>query len=270
MTFRARMRIVCLAVLLAIAAPCAGPPVGEPPPQPAAQAQIERLVTTIAGANKGGPGEGIPAMAEQLQLLMDNDREALLLQIVLYLAPGRGNERAMGAALLIDYFSFTSEEKIAALVPHLDTDDGELRAVMWDVLSTVDRPEGGRPNFGHYETVLSRSDTAPAGLIRYMYEVSPIDALSAAARAYGRGDAPATAVQRAQVLEELRARQEPGGIVDLERAHREIDALSRDADWWVRLYIAHVLRARPDLGSPEIVERLRTDAHELVRDTAGA
>jgi hypothetical protein len=208
-------------------------------------------------------------MAEQLQRMMEDDRESVLQQLVLYLVTPRGNEQAMSAALLIDHFDFTDEEKIAALAPYLDTDDGGLRDVMWEVLSTVDRPNGGRPDFAPYEAVLAEGERASAGLIRYMYAVSPIDALLATARVYARGDAAAEAVQRAQKLEQFRAPQEPGANVGLERARREIDALAGDAAWWVRLYAAHVIRGRPDLGSPEIVDRLRSDAHELVRDAAG-
>ena len=139
MTLGTGMRLVGLAALLAVAAPCA-----EPTPQGAAQARIEQVVAAIAAANRGGADDEIPAMAEQLQQLMDDDRESLLLQLALYLGTHPGNEQAMGAALLIDYYGFTNEEKIAALAPRLDTEDGRLRHAMWDVLSTVDQPQGAR------------------------------------------------------------------------------------------------------------------------------
>jgi hypothetical protein len=266
MTGRVCKALAGLVVLLATTAPCSAMPAGTPEARPAAQARVESLVMAIVAKNRGEPAADLPAMAEQLQRSMDDDREALLLQLVLYVSAKSGNERMMGAALLIDSYSFTNEERIAALVPHLETDDPRLRDVMWDVLSTVDRPQGGRPDFGPYETVLRASDPAPAGLTRYLYEVSPIDALDVMARTHAADEASVTAVRRARGLEELRARQEPGAGLGSERARGEIDALSRDAAWWVRLYVAYFLRARPDLGSPVIVERLRSDEHELVRE----
>jgi len=266
MTGRVCKTLVGLVVLLATLPLCSSPPAGEPEARPAAQGRIDALVAAIVATNQGEPAADLPAMAEQLQRSMDDDREALLLQLVLYVSAESGNERMMGAALLIDSYSFINEEKIAALVPHLETDDPRLRDVMWDVLSTVDRPQGGRPDFGPYETVLRASDPAPAGLIRYLYEVSPIDALGAMARTHEADAASVTAVKRAQGLEELWAREIAGAGVAPERARREIDALSRDATWWVRLYVAYILRAHPDLGSPEIVGRLRSDEHELVRE----
>jgi len=217
MTLGTGMRLVGLALLLAVAAPCAEPTVSEPTPQPAAQARIEQVVASIAAANRGGPDDEIPAMAEQLQQLMDDDRESLLLQLALYLGAHPGNEQAMGAALLIDYYGFTNEEKVAAFAPHLDTHVGRLRPAMWDVLSTVD-PE---------------------------------------------------AVERVHRLERYLAREEPVDKLALERARGEVDALSRAAAWWVRLYAARVVRTRPELGSPEVVGRLRSDSHEAVRQAVG-
>jgi hypothetical protein len=137
MKLGAGMRLVVLVAFLSVAAPCAEPTISEPVAQPAVQARIEQVVATIAAANRGGPGEEIPAMAEQLQQQLD-DREALLLQLAVYLATRPGNELAMGVALLIDSYGFTNEEKVAALGPRFDTDDDDLRHAMLEVLSTVD------------------------------------------------------------------------------------------------------------------------------------
>ena len=263
MTFRAGICLIVLATLLS--APCAAPPASEPAPRPAVQDRIERLVASIAAVNRGEPDEGIPAKADGLQGVADGDRESLLLQLVLFLAKHPENEPTMGAALLIDFYQFTKAEKIAALVPYLDTDDGRLRDAMYQVLSTVDRPDGAGPDFAPYDAVLRDSENASAGLIRYLYEVSPIDALAATARAYAGDDAAARAVRRALQLERLRAGQDAGRTADSEQARREVDALSRDAAWWLRLYAAHLVRTDPDLGSPEIVERLRSDSHGLVQ-----
>lgn len=140
MKIRIAFCLVALATLLA--APCAARPVAEPAPHPAAQAEIERVVATIVAANKGGPREQIPEMAGELQRLLDGGRESLLQQLALYMAGRAGNEQAMGAALLIDYYDFTQDEKIAALAPYLDTKDQKLLEALWNVLGTITPKKG--------------------------------------------------------------------------------------------------------------------------------
>jgi len=212
--------VVVLTALLSVAAACAEPPGVDPLPLPEAQAGIDRLVVAIGSADRKGPDREIPEMAEQLQREI-GDREALVLQIVLYLADHPGNEQAMGAALLIDYYRFSDAEKVAALAPHAGATDDRLRDAIWELLSTVAQPPGA-------------------------------------------GDSAA----RVKELERLLA-SETDGPHGSDQARREIDALSRDAAWWVRLYVARVVHARPELGSTEIVERLRADDQPRVREAAG-
>jgi hypothetical protein len=56
--------------------------------------------------------------------------------------------------------------------------------------------------------------------------------------------------------------------IEPERLRSAKDALERLAkheQWWVRLYVAEILRRYPDLGTPEMIDRLKTDEHDLVR-----
>jgi hypothetical protein len=41
--------------------------------------------------------------------------------------------------------------------------------------------------------------------------------------------------------------------------------MSRHGTWWVRLYVAQILRQYAELRTPELIERLKTDEHDLVR-----
>ena len=221
MTATSRIRIVGLAVLLALASPTLMDSVAASAPPQQIQARIAEVVNAIAEANRGGDGGKIPAMADGLSQLTDGDREELLLELVAYVAGHPGNESAMGAALLIDYYGFTDDEKVGGLTPHVGTDDARLQDAIWEVLGTVDRPPGAGES-----------------------------------------------VRRVQDLEQLLRRLEQDPAREADSARREIDALSRDELWWIRLYAARLLRSHPGLG-PDVVERLRADTDSRVRRAAG-
>jgi len=215
------IRIIGLVGLLASAilyTTVSAVPAGTPQPP---QTRIAEVVKAIAEANRGGNGDEIPAMADGLLQLTDGDRESLLLELVQYVAGHPGNESAMGTALLIDYYGFTDDEKIEALTPQIGIGDSRIQDAIWDVLGTVDRPEGARES-----------------------------------------------VRRVQQLERLLLRTEPASPQEADSALREIDELSRDEIWWIRLYIAQLIRSHPDLGS-DVAKRLRTDPDPRVRRAAG-
>ena len=215
------IRIIGLVGLLASAilyTTVSAVPAGTPQPP---QTRIAEVVKAIAEANRGGNGDEIPAMADGLLQLTDGDRESLLLELVQYVAGHPGNESAMGTALLIDYYGFTDDEKIEALTPQIGIGDSRIQDAIWDVLGTVDRPEGARES-----------------------------------------------VRRVQQLERLLLRTEPASPQEADSALREIDELSRDEIWWIRLYIAQLIRSHPDLGS-DVAKRLRTDPDPRVVRAAG-
>lgn len=214
-------RIIALVGLLALALPCMTGLTAASTAQPPVQARIADVVQAIAEVNRGAQGDEMPAMADGLLQLTDGNRESLLLELVWFVADNPGNETAMGAALLIDYYGFADDEKVDALTPHIGSDDGRFRDAVWEVLSTVDQPQGARES-----------------------------------------------VRRVQQLERLLQQPEQASPGESEHAGREIDELSRDETWWIRLYAAYVVRTHPDLG-PGVAERLRADPDSRVRLAAG-
>ena len=145
------------------------------------------------------------------------DHPEVIAKVRQFLADHPGNETAMSAALLIDYYGFSDDEKIEALTPRLEADDARLRDRIWEVLGTVDRPEGARE-----------------------------------------------AVGRVQRLERRLPSVDWSSEVELDEVRQEIEVLSRDEIWWIRLYAAHAVRSHPQLG-PGVAERLRDDADPRVR-----
>jgi len=51
---------------------------------------------------------------------------------------------------------------------------------------------------------------------------------------------------------------------DLRTAIDELDKLSRFDEWWVKLYVAEIVRRHEELRDEKILERLRKDSNELV------
>jgi hypothetical protein len=221
MTARRGIRIVALVAVLAFVIPCVTESVAVSAAEQPIQTRIAGVVKAIAEANRGGGGDEIPAMADELSQLTGGDRELLLLELVRYFAGHPGNESAMGTALLIDYYGFTDDEKIEGLTPHVATDDTRFQDAIWELLGTVGQPRGAGES-----------------------------------------------VRRVQHLEQLLQRGKQASPSESESVRSEIDELSRDELWWIRLYTAHLVRSRPDLG-PDVVERLRADTDPRVRRAAG-
>jgi len=51
-----------------------------------------------------------------------------------------------------------------------------------------------------------------------------------------------------------------------DRVETHLGAASRDTRWWVRLYVAQIMRQHAELRQPDIVARLVDDDHPLVRE----
>jgi hypothetical protein len=240
-------------------------------PTPPVQQQIANVVAAIVRVGEGGDRSALPDQIARLERLA-GDREALLLELAWYLSRASGTEQSMGAALLVDHLNFTDDEKIAAIVAQLGSSDGAWLHALTDLLSTVDRPRGGDPDFSPYEPLLRQAAGPPEGLVDYLFGVSRGEALSTLTRVYlrdeSRRDAVGTTVEAVErVLESWQS-----GVVPTPAAQREtierLDLLSRNESWWVRLYVAKTIRREPRLATPELADRLRQDEHPLVQQAA--
>ena len=254
-----------LVAWLALAGAGAGQ--GDAAPDPAWQEPISRAVSSVARQD-----DDAAARVETLRELGRGRRETLLVQLALFLERAEGTEQTMAGALVLRELSFTPREKLDAILPHLDRAGPDLRRVFTELLSTIDRPEGGAPDFQLYEeTIRARKDSSPGALIRSMYEVSPLRALVSLERIYGPHTGRRTA-QPAEVttLHVLISRPVTPTADDLRKGCDALEALSRDPAWWTRLYAAAVARVAPRLATPEISARLTHDPHVLVREMAGA
>jgi len=224
------------------------------------QAQLRLVVEAIVGTT-GDAAARLDRLTE-----MAPSRVDLLMEIAIFLRDASGTEEAMSAALVLDQLGFTAAEKIAAVVPRLDTPDAALRRVLYDLLGTVDRAAGGEPEFTAYLALLGGDSPAP-GLVRYLYETSPGAAVEAMRRAHPGAvaadeDRDVGAVE-AMLQREVRGETLPATA--LREPAASLERLSRSKVWWLRLYAAAALHAEPALATPDVKARLEHDEHALVR-----
>jgi hypothetical protein len=169
----------------------------------AIQARITDVVTAMV--QDGTTHEQV----EALRQAADGRREALLMQLALFLDDSESTEESMVGALLVQALEFTPEEKLTAVLPHLETEPASLRTVLAEILGTIDRPDGGTPDFAFYEQWLRQHGREPnAALIRYMYQVSPGVALAGMTRVFSDNETAAANPADVAALEALVAKHE--------------------------------------------------------------
>jgi len=188
-----------LVVTVGMVVPAAALPTSDP--EPVTQQRIGELIKTIISLNNGQSAESIEEQADTLLRSVEGDRERLLQQLWIHRARNPGNEIAMSAALLLSYYDFTPPEIREALTPLLETDDASVRSSVLELLSSIDSANGAQPDPGLYDGILDRHEQAPLGLIRYLYSLSPIAALTVTARRYMAHDEAEAAIQPALALE---------------------------------------------------------------------
>lgn len=246
---------------------CGDPPASGLEPDPGFQAGIEQAVAAVVRQD-----DAAPERIEMLRALAGGRRGTLLLQLALYLKESSGTEQSMAGALILHHLAFTPKEKLETILPHLETADPGLRRVFKELLGTIDRRDGGEPDFRFYEARIRKErESPPPALVRYLYEVSPSAAVRSMARIYGGADAGRAAeAGKLEDLRDLLARRDVSlawSAQDRSRAQAALEALSRDPAWWIRLYVAAILNRDPELATPAMTDRLKHDPDALVRDT---
>jgi hypothetical protein len=240
----------------------------DPAADPRSQAAIAEAVSAVARQEPEAS-----ARLESLRALGRDARGPLLLQLAIFLRDATGTEQSMAGALVFHELRFTPREKLDAIVPGLDAAGPEMRRVLTEMLSTVDRPQGGEPDFRVYEeTIRARGDSPPEGLILYMCGVSPEATLESLERVYGGASprSPAASGALTTLRASLSESKRTGSVDATAKARAALDTIGRDPAWWRRLYAASVLRAHPELAGEVLISRLTRDPHPLVRRAAQA
>jgi len=243
-------------------------------PDPEMQAAIRRILT--------------PEDETTLQMELDHLRKEdgphyrkLIPQLLYYSMHGTDREgkhdvrEAMALGLIAKQLEISDGDIFAAIVPYLDTDDEALHKALLGVFSGFENASAGRPpDFSRYGGLISwefRTGKEPSwGLIRYMYERNPGVALLTVTRAapsQERGDWKAILWGEHAIADVLWKHEHkflPEGQVE-PTAAQQLEKLSMSDHWWVRLYVAEIMRQYKGFRQKKIIERLKQDEHPLVR-----
>jgi hypothetical protein len=258
-----------------------GQQAGEPEPTIQPHPEVQRHIQRALNA---GDEHELREQLEVLQRQAGKDQQTLIRQLLYYSIHGRDQEgrhdvrEAMALGIIGKQLEIEDTRMVMALLPYLDARDPAIRKAVRGALPAVEAPSRAvhPPSFSFYQTILEsrvrKRQDLPYGLVRYMYERHPGSALLAMMRVFYSRDQQkeSKAVLWAEhVVAETLWKQQHGFLEKGQsdpQAVAQLENLSKHDAWWARLYVAHVLRRHPEFRSGEIVERLKNDEHELVRE----
>lgn len=240
-------------------------------PAPALQQQIEKTARAIVKVNDDAGAEVAVRELETLKKIAKGDYVTLVRQLAYYRQQNPNNmKKAMGSAGVFKYLRVPRKTVRDAVVPYLGTKNPEMKKILEDFLSEVDRPDGAPPDFSLYEPVIRKNKASPPkNVIGYMYRTSPGRALLTMKRIYipesGQGDA---LVSFEGVIKDLMEKENRSLLSEelTPEVREALDELARKDKWWIRLFVAENLRRHEELRTRELVDRLLKDADPFVRE----
>ncbi len=241
------------------------------------QTRIDRVIRSVMDEKTGRPGI-VAAIDKELVDIATKRPEDLVRQL-LYYCENEDSERAQHAMHLLYSLRIPESSIALAVLPYLETTHPGLRNEIESLLRTVegaDRMES-RLDFSHYLVgIRLNPDNPPLALIRRMYQRSPSSALLAMSQVFTpwkeytrhkevlwAEHAVADTVWKHEhgFLDKMTVEPEAAG---------QIEKAAGDAQWWVRLYAAEIMRQHPGFRRDDLLQRLAKDDHQLVRESAGA
>lgn len=258
-------------------------------PDAEVQAQIDRAARAVANANL--PWVDRYRDVETLRNVAQEAPKRLVRQVFYYASkPGTEEAFVWGALFIPAHFQIGKSTLAEAVIPYIDTDHSRLRQLVDMTLTTVENYSSQQPpDFSWYAGFLrSNPEAPPAALVRHMFARDPSLAFRqllvvCALPPLGKGspwyeeslwaeNVVSDAVRKKEILDRLvRSGKAPREsalrlqTLSREEANLELATLSKHEAWWTRLYVAEILRQHPQFRTPEVIERLKADPHELVR-----
>jgi hypothetical protein len=213
---------------------------------------------------------------DQLLKLRVGDSRQLILQLLWFAAQHPQDKRTKPfVGHVLRRIDAPKDAIVTALAPHLDNRDASVQGMVRDLLRGYeDRSATRPPDFSAYRALIEADvqlrREPQSSLVQFMYESDPGTALQTSVRAFQLRDPKEIKpiLWSEHIVAELFWKQRYGFVepkaVDA-TAVQELEKLSRHPYWWVRVYVAEIIRAHPELGNPEIAKRLQQDADLRVR-----
>lgn len=211
------------------------------------------------------------------------DSAKLARQLLYYLSQPENSERYPSALNITGELRMHRPIMTRTLWPYLSSPDPRTRhmaqwLVKWSV-GEVWTPFEKRPYMPVLGSVLAeqhqrRVRELDPELAEDLYRVEPSATLLTIARWFLWGEwEKQGAVRRRDYavtafLQSRAAKDREEEARNLPRARAALDALARDEEWWIRMYVAEVLRRVPDLRTDELMELMRKDELPQIRKLA--
>lgn len=203
------------------------------------------------------------------------DSPRLLADVLAYHPQLKGDDQMTRYQRLLQSLQIPRSAVIDVAATRLERADAREAELCRTLLNSAAPPDPRGPaDFSQFAPYLAaRQAQLPERLILWMYDRDPAGAMQQLATLYPNQLSPddaRTLTVATRVLDQLswKERQglsKPGDPDPL--ASEQLDKLSRLDPWWVRLYVAHMLARHPQLATPDLTTRLRTDANPLVTKT---
>ncbi len=166
-------------------------------------------------------------------------------------------------------------EIVSAAAGTLDIAQGTAADAGRNLLRYAAPPDPrGRKDFSHFKPYLeAHASPAPAKLVLWMYEYDSAAAMWEMRDVYGANmsaDDFRGLSAGEHVVSEILFRQQAGLIAPDQLDQPAVEQLARLAQyrqWWVRLYVANVLLKHPQFRKPQVLDLLKNDTDDLVKQT---
>jgi hypothetical protein len=236
-------------------------------------------------------GEAFESLFALLKPPTGNEREThhakLIQQLVYYIGHAPSEEEMWVGTSFFSFARFRPETIVGSLAPYLETNDERVLENLVDLLFMIEDPSQGEgSNFRFYGDYLQsykaerRSEEPyPKALIGHMFQRSPGRALLTMAEVFLQNEMghPLPEQKRIRWAERsVNTNIWKWQFAFLERsqvepeAQAQLDYLSNHHEFWARLYVAEIIRQHPELGTKQLILKLKHDSDELVRKAATA
>lgn len=273
-----------LAVSLAICAPCSAQEANVEKllaqSEPAIQDQINRVYNALN--QSGVDARSNVAAVQEIQALKESvaDKGEIVKQLAIFAATPSGDEQQpLMANMILQLLDLPPSIVIRVLAPYLSADNANLRSFVRDWFQGHDNAAAPGPglsplqrvNYEDYKNyvrgLLNTRQEAPAAFVDYIFERSPDRALLIFYYA--------TAVQGGKEPDILLAEHIVSNAIWLKEnkfddrfqkalpeAIAELAKLAKRKEWWVRFYVAEIMRQHRELRQADIAQQLTGDSND--------
>ncbi len=222
------------------------------PPDPKIQRFLRSLLSEDGREMFNGDEHWIREKFDALDEMVGRDRVRLVRQLLHLSMHATEMYEGMLPGVVIEWMGISQRDQALGLLPYLDAANSKLREEALDWLGGIESdPVTDERTFEVYRELLKElgiDSTAP--FVRRMYTRDPELAVRTLAEVVAGKDAAS------QLLD-----------WEISRDAATLRALAVRPEWWIRLYVAAVLKEVP-MPEPTLRERLRKDPNPMVREFA--